>query len=58
MNPLQSLAALGLSVFALAFVVWIALFHPAHQSLFGPYSRATAVAATRASAAQPRHAHG
>jgi hypothetical protein len=33
---LQSLATLGLSVVALAFVVWVALAHPVHESVYGP----------------------
>jgi len=48
MYPLQSLASLGLSVGALAFVVWIALAHPAHQSVYGPNAPAAAVAASHA----------
>ena len=36
MIHLQTLASLGLSVGALAFVVWIALAHPTHQSIYGP----------------------
>jgi hypothetical protein len=37
-NPLTSLATLGLSVGALVFVVWVALAHPAPQSVYGPYA--------------------
>jgi hypothetical protein len=48
MHPLQSLASLSLSVGALAFVVWIALAHPAHQSVYGPYAPAAHVAASHA----------
>lgn len=44
-HPLTSLATLGLSVGALVFVVWVALAHPAHQSVYGPYAPPPAVAA-------------
>jgi hypothetical protein len=47
MMPLQSLATLGLSVGALAFVVWVALAHPAHQSVYGPNAPAAHVAAAQ-----------
>lgn len=46
MNPLHSLASLGLSVGALAFVLWIALAHPAHESVYGPHAATARVAAS------------
>lgn len=46
MNSLHSLATLGLSIVALVFVLWVALAHPAHQSVFGPYASAARVAAS------------
>jgi hypothetical protein len=45
MNPLHTLASLGFSVGALAFVVWIALAHPAHQGIYGPNATPASVAA-------------
>lgn len=36
MTSLHSLTTLVLSLAALAFVVWIALAHPDHQSIYGP----------------------
>lgn len=45
MSPLHSLASLGLSIGVLAFAAWMALAHPAHQSVFGRDAPAARVAA-------------
>ena len=44
----HSLTSLGLSIGALAFVAWIAMAHPAQQSVYGPYAPPAHVAAHHA----------
>lgn len=36
MTSLNGMASLVVSLAALAFVVWLALAHPDHQSVYGP----------------------
>ncbi len=43
---LRSLATLVLSLCALAFMVWIVVVHPNHQSIFGPAPSPAAIAAS------------
>lgn len=49
---MHTVTSLVLSLAALMFVVWVALAHPAHRSVYGPYAhagRAAAVAGRGAS---------
>jgi len=48
MNPFHTLATLSLSIGALAFALWVALAHPAHQTVVSPYAQSASVAAAHA----------
>lgn len=52
-TTLRSLMTLGLALGALAFLAWMVVVHPNHQSLFGPAPSPQAVAVS-----QPHSAGG